>query len=110
MIEVKVFLLDFGASFTLGENIGDYSVGFNIEAGFVKRMNRVFSIGPSISYLSFEYDPEETGGCNNVLFRLVGPIKIRREINITKAFISIYRVERLSLIPLPESEVEFYSC
>ena len=55
----------FGPSFTRGENIGDYSVGFNIEAGFVKRMNRVLSIGPSLSYLSFEYDPEETG-FNNV--------------------------------------------
>ncbi len=49
-----------GPSFTLGKNIGDYSVGFNIEAGFQKRLNRVFSIGPSVSYLSFKYDPEVT--------------------------------------------------
>ena len=49
-----------GGSFTLGENIGDYSVGFNLEAGFLKRMNRVLSIGPSISYQSFKYDPEVT--------------------------------------------------
>jgi hypothetical protein len=61
----KSIFIGFGPSFTLGENIGDYSVGFNIEAGFVKRMNRVFSIGPSLSYLSFKYDPEETG-FNNV--------------------------------------------
>ena len=61
----KSVFIGLGPSFTLGENIGDYSVGFNIEAGFVKRMNRVFSIGPSLSYLSFEYDPEETG-FNNV--------------------------------------------
>lgn len=52
--------LGFGPSFTLGKNIGDYSVGFNIEAGFQKRLNRVFSIGPSVSYLSFKYDPEVT--------------------------------------------------
>src|SRR5688572_5582607 len=57
--------IDFGPSFTLGENIGDYSVGFNVEAGYVKRLNRVLSIGPSLSYLSFKYDPEETG-FNNV--------------------------------------------
>jgi hypothetical protein len=49
-----------GGSFTLGENIGDYSAGFNLEAGFLKRMNRVLSIGPSISYQSFKYDPEVT--------------------------------------------------
>jgi len=61
----KSVFIGLGPSFTLGENIGDYSVGFNIEAGFVKRMNRVFSIGPSLSYLSFDYDPEETG-FNNV--------------------------------------------
>lgn len=61
----KSIFLGFGPSFTLGENIGDYSVGFNVEAGFVKRMNRVFSVGPSLSYLSFKYDPEKTG-FNNV--------------------------------------------
>jgi hypothetical protein len=52
--------IGFGPSFTLGKNIGDYSIGFNIEAGYQKRMNRVFSIGPSLSYLSFNYDPEVT--------------------------------------------------
>ncbi|HYI77787.1 MAG TPA: outer membrane beta-barrel protein [Chryseolinea sp.] len=61
----KSVFIGLGPSFTLGENIGDYSVGFNVEAGFVKRMNRVFSVGPSLSYLSFKYDPEETG-LNNV--------------------------------------------
>lgn len=54
-----------GPSFTLGKNIGDYSVGFNFEGGYLKRLNRVLSIGPSISYLSFEYDPEKTG-FNNI--------------------------------------------
>lgn len=49
-----------GPSVTLGKNIGDYSVGFNIEAGYIKRLNRVFSIGPSISYVTFNYDPEVT--------------------------------------------------
>ena len=36
-----------GPSFTLGKNIGDYSTGFSIEAGYQKRLNRVLSIGPS---------------------------------------------------------------
>ena len=54
------FFFGLGPSFTLGKNIGDYSTGFNIEMGFQKRLNRVFSIGPSISYLSFKYDPEVT--------------------------------------------------
>ncbi|MDH4091855.1 MAG: hypothetical protein OEV74_14530 [Cyclobacteriaceae bacterium] len=54
------FFFGFGPSFTLGDNIGDYSVGFNFETGFQKRLNRVLSIGPSISYLSFRYDPDVT--------------------------------------------------
>jgi hypothetical protein len=54
-----------GPSFTLGKNIGDYSVGFNIEAGYTKRLNRVVSIGPSLSYLQFNYDADETG-FNNI--------------------------------------------
>src|SRR5688500_1808551 len=61
----KGIFLALGPSFTLGENIGDYSVGFNIEGGFLKRVNRVLSVGPSVSYLSFKYDPEKTG-LNNI--------------------------------------------
>ena len=49
-----------GPSFTLGKNIGDYSTGFSVEVGYQKRLNRVLSIGPSVSYLSFKYDPEVT--------------------------------------------------
>lgn len=56
----KGIFLALGPSFTLGKNIGDYSVGFNIEAGFLKRMNRIFSIGPSISFVKFNYDQEVT--------------------------------------------------
>ena len=50
----------FGPSLTLGKNIGDYSGGYNIELGYYKRVNRVLSIGPSISYMEFAYDPEVT--------------------------------------------------
>ena len=53
--------IDVGPSWTLGKNIGDYKAGVNFEVGYQKRMNRVLTIGPSISYLSFDYDPEETG-------------------------------------------------
>ena len=56
-----------GPSFTLGKNIGDYSTGLNFEAGFTKRVNRVLSIGPSVSYISFKYDPQETGD-NNIFY------------------------------------------
>ncbi len=52
--------IGFGPSFTLGKNIGDYSTGFNFETGYLKRVNRILSIGPSISYLSFKYDPAKT--------------------------------------------------
>jgi hypothetical protein len=52
--------LGFGPSFTFGKNIGDYSTGFNVELGFMKRLNRLISVGPSLSYMSFKYDPEKT--------------------------------------------------
>jgi hypothetical protein len=56
----KGIFIGLGPSFTLGKNIGDYSVGFNVEAGFQKRLNRILSIGPSLSFLQFNYDPEIT--------------------------------------------------
>jgi hypothetical protein len=56
----KGLFIGIGPSFTFGKNIGDYSTGFNFEAGFLKRVNRVLSIGPSISFISFKYDPEKT--------------------------------------------------
>ena len=56
----KGLFIGLGPSFTFGKNIGDYKTGFNVELGFLKRVNRVLSIGPSISYLSFQYDPEVT--------------------------------------------------
>ena len=46
-----------GVSIAAGSNLGDYSTGINFEGGFNKRVNRVFSIGASVSYLSFKYDP-----------------------------------------------------
>lgn len=56
----KGLFIGLGPSFTFGKNIGDYKTGFNVELGFLKRVNRVLSIGPSISFLSFQYDPEVT--------------------------------------------------
>jgi hypothetical protein len=54
-----------GISYTFGKNIGDYKQGINFEAGYLKRLNRVLSIGPSFSYHKFDYDPAETG-LNNI--------------------------------------------
>lgn len=47
-----------GVSIAGGSNLGDYSTGINFEGGFNKRVNRVFSIGASLSYVKFAYDPE----------------------------------------------------
>jgi hypothetical protein len=49
-----------GMSFTFGDNIGDYSRGYNVDAGFVKRLNRILSVGGGISYQTFKYDPDKT--------------------------------------------------
>jgi hypothetical protein len=56
----KSFYISAGPSFTLGKNIGDYSKGASFEFGFLKRINRVLSVGPSLSYTSFKYDPKVT--------------------------------------------------
>jgi hypothetical protein len=53
--------LNVGPSFTLGDNIGDYSTGFSFEIGYQKRVNRVLAIGPSLSVLRFKYDADKTG-------------------------------------------------
>lgn len=47
-----------GISIVAGDNLGDYSTGINFEGGFMKRVNRVLSIGGSISYAQFAYDPD----------------------------------------------------
>lgn len=56
----KSIFIGGGPSFTLGKNIGDYSKGLNFEAGYMTRLNRVISIGPSVSYISFKYDPAKS--------------------------------------------------
>lgn len=53
----KSIFVGAGISIVGGANFGDYSNGLNFEAGYTKRLNRVFSIGGSISYLKFDYDP-----------------------------------------------------
>ena len=53
-----------GPSFTLGKNIGDYSTGLNFEIGYTNRLNRILSLGGSISYTSFKYDSKKTGENN----------------------------------------------
>jgi hypothetical protein len=55
-----------GLSILGGDNLGDYSNGLNFEAGYVKRLNRVVSIGGSVSYLKFAYDPEVTAGSEGI--------------------------------------------
>lgn len=54
-----------GVSSVLRNNFGDYSTGINFEGGYLVRLNRVFSIGGSISYLSFKYDPNVGNKVNN---------------------------------------------
>jgi hypothetical protein len=49
-----------GPALILGKNLGDYLDGFGMEGGFLKRLNKVLSVGPSLSYLSFKYDAFKT--------------------------------------------------
>jgi hypothetical protein len=52
----KTIYFSIGPSFTLGESLGEYAVGSNIEVGFLKRINQYLSLGPNLSYLNFAYD------------------------------------------------------
>jgi hypothetical protein len=56
----KSIFLSGGGAAPFGKNIGDYSFGTSIEIGFLKRLNRILSVGPSVSYSRFKYDPEVT--------------------------------------------------
>jgi hypothetical protein len=45
-----------GPSFRFGNNDGDYSGGLQLEAGYLARLNRIVSVGPSLSFSKFKYD------------------------------------------------------
>jgi len=52
----KSFYFTVGPSYKFGNNSGDYCCGLHLEAGFLKRINRVLSIGPALSFGKFNYD------------------------------------------------------
>lgn len=49
-----------GPALILGKNLGDYSDGFGFEGGYLKRMNKIISIGPHASFLKFKYQEFKT--------------------------------------------------
>jgi hypothetical protein len=107
----KSVFVDFGPSFTLGKNIGDYSTGFNVGIGFMKRMNRLISIGPSISYLSFKYDAKKTT-VNNAFVGYVDdpdtPYYEGYVINLTGGDLSLISLGaniKLNLVPIKERTI-----
>jgi hypothetical protein len=51
----KCFYLLGGPSFRFN-NTSDYSGGLNLEAGFLKRLNRITSVGASLNYSKFNFD------------------------------------------------------
>jgi hypothetical protein len=52
----KNIFLGGGISLINDANLKEYSTGFNFEGGFSKRLNRILSVGASVSYLSFAYN------------------------------------------------------
>ncbi len=48
-----------GPSFVQGA-LGDYGIGTSFETGFMKRLNKVMSIGAGLSYMGFKYDAGKT--------------------------------------------------
>ena len=110
--------LSIGPSFTLGKNIGDYSTGFNFEAGYTKRLNRIFSVGPSLSYVEFDYDAAVTEVDNKNIF-VGGPYQDQRgtfyggmyidlkggDIKLTSLALNL----KLNVVPIKDNtKVSFY--
>jgi hypothetical protein len=56
----KSVYISVGPSFTIGKNLGDYSTGLSLEAGFLKKSNKLISWGANLSYLKFGYDESQT--------------------------------------------------
>lgn len=49
-----------GGGISLAPSLDDYPLGINFEGGFSKRLNRILSIGGSVSYLKFKFDQNIT--------------------------------------------------
>lgn len=60
----KSFYLLGGPSFRFN-NKSDYSGGLNLEAGFLKRLNRITSVGASIAYSKFNFDQSLSNSFEN---------------------------------------------
>lgn len=58
-----IYLLG-GPSFRFN-NKSDYSGGLNLEAGFLKRLNRITSVGASIGYTKFNFDQSLSNSFEN---------------------------------------------
>jgi hypothetical protein len=61
----KSFYFLGGPSYRLGSNKGDYSGGLNLEAGYLFRLNRILTIGPSLSFSKFNYDQSISNSFGN---------------------------------------------
>ena len=61
----KSFYLFGGPSYRFGSNTGDYSGGLNLEAGYLIRLNRILTIGPSVSFSKFSYDQSISNSFSN---------------------------------------------
>jgi hypothetical protein len=103
-----------GPSLTFGDNIGDYSNGINFEAGFVTRLNKIVSIGPSISYVKFKYDPEITSDIGGAYVEDLGDGYWQGYIiNLTGGDLSLTSLAfnlKLNLIPISDnSKIAVYA-
>lgn len=104
-----------GISILGGDNLGDYSNGINFEGGFIKRMNRVFSLGGSISYLKFAYDPavqnsrpDASGIPANFYYDAAASPPYGYFVTITGGDVSIFSLSanlKLNFVPVKDNSV-----
>jgi hypothetical protein len=63
--KAKIVFVSTGLSVKILNNKGDYKGGLFLEGGLMKRFNKVLSMGPSVSYMKFNYDPSISNSFDN---------------------------------------------
>lgn len=119
----KNIFLGGGISLINDANLKEYSTGFNFEGGFSKRLNRILSVGASLSYLNFAYSTPRTSNQAPVFGKypdnfytgypaLQPNIHTGYLVNITNTnltFISLAADFKLNFVPVKENSViSFY--
>jgi len=82
-----------GLSRVFNKNVGDYSKGLNFEVSYLRRLNKLVSIGAFVSRSSFNYDPSKspTSPADKDLYKGVD-LDVRVESSGTTTYKQLYAI------------------